>query len=338
MKTKEQLFDRLNKSIYRKNLEEVWQVLEKYPKNCQKIFLKNLKTLTFKQISIEELQELSKDLDVEGMYIPNENTIYLNEFKNERVEINHELFHVSSCTPKRLGVIVYVTIDDVTKAIGENLNEGITQYLAELSTKTNNQKDSAYQLNVFVIESLINIYGKNILNPYFQNNPVKFYSQFKSNTYKIIKLDILLNKINKRINLKNLFEEYLLLKDLSKNKLKDNNLYIEITNLKELNKYIKKREFEINKLYKDIEKEEIKGNDIYVLKKEENKEIYLNWYKEYTKIQSSSFEKIIKTIITLARNSNISDKEILEMLTKNLQYKKEILEEIEYKNKKLIRK
>ena len=129
-----------------------------------------------------------------------------------------------------------------------------------------------------------------------------------------------------------------MLKDLSKNKLKDNNLYIEITNLKELNKYIKKREFEINKLYKDIEKEEIKGNDIYVLKKEENKEIYLNWYKEYTKIQSSSFEKIIKTIITLARNSNISDKEILEMLTKNLQYKKEILEEIEYKNKKLIRK
>ena len=341
MKTQDQIFGRLNYSIYRKNLEEVWKILEQYPKNCRKIFLKNIKTLEFKNLSIEKLQQISEDLDVDGLYQPKENKIYLNGFKNEQTEINHELFHVSSCTPEYWGVMVEVTIDNMTKSIGENLNEGITQYLAELSTNAKNQTNSAYQLEVFVIESLISIYGKEILRPYFQNRPTKFYSQFKSDAYKIIKLDLLLKKISKRVDTRNTFEEYILLKDLSPNRLKENNLYIETNKIKELNKHLKSNEFEINRLYEEVELEERKKENesqLYALKEDKNKEIYFKWYKEYTQNQKEAFDKIIKTIIILSRKHNMNDEEIKNMLIEKIKNKGEILDTIEYKNKKLIRK
>lgn len=339
MKTQDQLFGKLNTSIYRKNIKEVWNVLEQYPKECRKTFLKNIKSLEFKHFTKEQLQELAEDIDVNGLYIPTENKIYLNGFENKQEEINHELFHVASCTPKYWGIIVDISYDNKIRTIGDNLNEGITEYLAFISSDSKDISNSAYQLEVFVIETLINIYGTDILKPYFQNNPPKFYSQFRYDEQNIIKLDILLKKISNWISIRNSFEEYIVLKDIAKNKLEKNHLDSNTSNMKELSKHLKKYEFEINELFEEVEQEERKkGNtsQMYTLKKE--KELYLNWYYMYDKIQKEIFEKLLKILIVLARTHNLSDEWIKDILIKNLENKKTILSTIEYKNKKLIRK
>ena len=341
MKIEKQLFGELSQSIYKKNIEDVWKILERYPNKCRKVFLKNLKTLSFQKVNIEELQKISEDIDVNGLYMPMENKIYLNGIENKYEEINHELFHVSSCTGKYWGVIVDVTIGEKIRTIGENLNEGITEYLAYLSANSKNIGESAYQLEVFVIELLISIYGEKILNPYFQNNPLKFYYQFKSGEYSIIYLDILLNQISKWINVRNSFEEYIILRDFVPDELKKYNLYIETFDMKELSRYLKRYEFMINKLYDKIEKEKRLREvffDRYALQKEESKKMYLNWYYEYSKIQKRMFDRIIKIIIVLARKQDMSDELIKDLLIRSLDNKKSILDVIEYKNKKLVRK
>ena len=121
-------FSGLYGSIYKKNIQDVWRILERYPKSCQKIFLENIKKLSFKHVTLEELRELTNDKEANALYIPEENVIYLNEFKNEHYEINHELFHAASCTKKCLGIIIYLTKENKTKTIGESLTEGITEY------------------------------------------------------------------------------------------------------------------------------------------------------------------------------------------------------------------
>ena len=210
-----------------------------------------------------------------------------------------------------------------------------------ISANSKNIGESAYQLEVFVIELLISIYGEKILNPYFQNNPLKFYYQFKSGEYSIIYLDILLNQISKWVNVRNSFEEYIILRDFVPDELKKYNLYIETFDMKELSRYLKRYEFMINKLYDKIEKEKRLREvffDRYALQKEESKKMYLNWYYEYSKIQKRMFDKIIKIIIVLARKQDMSDELIKDLLIRNLDNKKSILDVIEYKNKKLVRK
>ena len=340
MNKKEKSFARLSNSIYKKNLQDVWNILEDYPKSCRKIFLENVKKLSFRHVTLEELRNMTNDKEVNGLYIPTENVIYLNDLNNTQSEINHELFHVASCTKRFWGIIIDLIIDNKNKTIGELLNEGITEYLALLSVMGEKEITSAYQLEVFVIETLIDIYDKNILIPYFKNNPLKFYTQFKNNKHHIIKLDILLNKISKTIDVRNTFEEYILIKDLSKDKLKQHNLYFQTENMEELTKFLKKHKEEISLLCEEIENESgISNKDtIYTLKELENERMYINWYKEYDYNQKVAFEKIIKTLIILARKNKYSDKRILKILRKNLSNKETALDIIEYKNKKLIKR
>ncbi len=335
----EKNFVNLNSSIYKKNIKQVWRVLEDYPESCQKVFLENIKGLSFNHLTLEELREMTNDKEVNALYIPTENKIYLNGLKNKQSEINHELFHVASCTKKFWGIIIDLTIGNKTKTIGENLNEGITEYLALLSANEDKSLISAYQLEVFTIASLIDIYGKKILIPYFKNNPPKFYSQFKKDKLYIVKLDVLLNKISRTIDVRNTFEEYILIKDVSKDKLKEHNLYLQTEDMQELTKFLKKHKEEISVLCEETEKELgiNNSNNTYTIKEEENENMYINWYKDYAHNQKVTFEKMIKILIYLARKNNYDDYEILEILKKNLKYKDTALDIIEYKNKRLIK-
>ena len=338
MKTNEQLYGKLQSSIYKGNLQDVWNILEGYPKSCRNVFLKNVASLSFKHVTLEELKKITNDKEVNGLYILEENKIYLDGFNNTRSEINHELFHVASCTKKFIGIIVDLTIGNKTKTIGEKLTEGITEYLAILSTKENNLVTSAYQLEVFTVASLIDIYGKNILIPYFNNNPLKFYKQFKENKSYIIKLDILLNKISKEIDIRNTFEEYILIKELSPDKLKKHGLYLQTENMEELTKFLKKYSERISILCEEVEKESGTSNtDTYTIKELENENMYINWYKVYDYKQKIAFEKIIKILILLARKKQNNDDRILEMLRRNLKGKEIGLDAIDYKNNKLIK-
>ena len=322
------------------NLNDIWNILDKYPRTCKKIFTNNLKTLKIKYISEEELAIMSNDPGTEGMYVPIENTIYITKenIKNKRV-INHELFHTTSTHNRKIGIIGKIELNNHEKIIGENLDEGITEYLA-LKSLNKRKSNTSYQLEVFVIKCLINIYGSKILIPYFKNSPEKFYQQFKNDNLKIIKLDILLNKLSKYEMLTDIFEEYLLLLEINTNSLKENNLLLNTTSLKQFLKDLSKNQDTIIDYYKKEENtnpiliELNKTNNTYELKNKKAEYLYIDWYNQ----EKILIEKILKIIIILARKNNLSDELIKKILMNNLKYTNDTLELIRYKNKKLIRK
>ena len=336
---KEKLFGRLYYSIYKENINEVWNILKCFPASCRKNFLINIKKLSFEQININKLQELAEYKEVSALASPSENKIYLNEFKNTKTEINHELFHVSSYEKDLIGTVATLIVDNYKVEIGNNLNEGITEYLALKSTNKN-KIENAYGLDVFTVDSLIKIYGKNILIPYFKNSPSKFFSQFKNNQLRIIELDLILKEINNNIETKNTFEEFITMKDFNPYFLEEKNIYLNISNfnIENFTKWLNTNDHKekINDLYDNIINKENKEQ--YKITKKENDILYKNFKKEYTKIQKELFESIIKTIITLSRDQNISDALIKENIKNSLKPINAALEMIEYKNNKLIKK
>ena len=237
--------------VFQDNINSVWNTLKQYPPSCQKAFLKNLKNLHIKinpNVYFNPVYLTTGDPYAIGGYFHAINTIYLKEDMND--VINHELFHVASSTTRKNGII---TIKE-NRVIGYYLNEGITEYLNLKSQKQLISK-SDYQLEVFVIEFLIKIYGEKILIPYFTHNSIKFFTQFQKHKKSIIKIDNLLSKI------------------------KSNN---------------------------------------------ENN-------------QQELFNTIIKILIVIAKDNNLSTTQIKEILIDTLSTKKEGLEVINYKNKKLIK-
>ncbi len=337
----QKLFGNLYESIYKNNIEEVWNILEKYPISCRKNFLKNIKKTSFEHTTRKHLQEMTKDREVNALLIPQENKIYLNGFENTKAEINHELFHVASFNNKAPGIIANLIIDNKIIYIGDHLNEGITEYLALKSIKKE-EVESSYGQEVFTIDSLIKIYGKNILIPYFENKPIKFYRQFKNNQSKIIELDLLLKEISTNINIKNIFDEFIIIRDLKPLSLKKEKIYLENlninkNNIEKFNHWLDTKENIIHASYDNLIEEKENENIEYILN-EENDKIYHEWLKEYTSVQKELFERIIKIIIILSRKKGIKEQTIKKNIINSLKNIDIALDMIEYKNKLLIKK
>ena len=72
-------YGNLHNTPYEKNIDEIWNILELFPKSCRKLFLKNLKTLIIENVPKKELEMIAEDGAAEGIYIPDCNTIYLNK-------------------------------------------------------------------------------------------------------------------------------------------------------------------------------------------------------------------------------------------------------------------
>ncbi len=333
---KDKKYGNLKNTSYEKNIDEIWNILELFPKSCRKLFLKNLKTLIIEKVSQKELETITGNDTTEGIYIPDCNTIYLNEnTKYKHAILNHELFHTTSSSENRRGIIGNFELESNIISIGKNLEEGITEYLA-LKSINKEKSHTDYQIEVFVIKCLIDIYGDKILVPYFNQSEENFYKQFNRYREIIIKIDLLLKRLSNYINTTDVFEEYLLLKELTPIILEENNLYIENTEIPILAKHAIYNRKIINKIYEKEEKtnKKLTPNEPYELIKKENIDIYKAWYKNERKILND----IIKRIIILGRINKLSDKLIKEILTKNLKYSDEALNTIKYHNKKLIRK
>lgn len=332
---KDKKYGNLNNTLYEKNIDEIWNVLELFPKKYRKSFLKNLKTLIIKEVSKEEIQNIVNNESTEGVYIPDCNTIYYNKNPDNKTTINHELFHTTSINTKRTGIKGYLEIGQNIIRFGNNLNEGITEYLALKSINEKRSKN-AYQLEVFVINCLTDIYGDKILTYYFKPSPEDFYKQFKNYHGIIIKIDLLLKKLKAYIYTTNTFEIYLLLMEVNPNILKEKNIYMEIPEIHKLNKH----KIIINKLYDEEIKNNImlaelnRENKPYQIILEKTQEIYDSWYKK----EKDLLNEIIKRIIILGRINKLPDQLIKEMLINNLKHTEETQEVIKYHNKKLIRK
>ena len=156
---------KLYHSPYKKNIDEVWDVLKNFKVCSRLLFLNNMRTLKIEEIYKEmepgELEELAN-------YKPFENQIHV--FSGADWTLNHELFHVSSRGFR--GFTGVMNFDG-----GNGLTEGITEYLA-LKSQGKTTTISAYEENVFVIEFLVFIYGKEFINFYLQNRVDDFYCFF----------------------------------------------------------------------------------------------------------------------------------------------------------------
>lgn len=329
-------YGNLHNAPYEKNIDEIWKILELFPKSCRKLFLKNLKTLIIENIPKKELEMIAEDGAAEGIYIPDCNTIYLNKTtKYKHAILNHELIHATSSSENRRGIIGTFELGPNIISIGNNLEEGITEYLA-LKSVNKEKTHTGYHIEVFVIKCLTDIYGDKILIPYFKKKEENFYKQFNRYREIIIKIDLLLKRLSNYIDITDIFEEYLLLKELNPKVLKENNLYIESTEIHILAKHLINNQKIINKLYEKEEKtnKKIIPNEPYEIIKPENIDIYKEWYKK----EKDLLNEIIKRIIILGRINKLSDQLIKEIIVNNLKHSDETLEVIKYHNKKLIRK
>ena len=321
---------------YDKNIEQVLSVIDKFPKSCRKNFLNNLKTLEYEYLSLDELYKLVGDSTVNALYVPFHNKVYFNDYNNTDVEINHEFFHISSRNAYSLGVVGIYMIGNNKILVGKYLNEGITDYLAHLSVNLKDI-DSAYQLEFFVIEYLIKVYGDKILIPYFKGDYSKFYCQFRENQRLVVELDLFLSEIQKNIMLKNVFEEFIFLRDLDSSILKNVGLYVERIDdndeeISLFNKWLLNNMGKIYRLYELYEEEAV-----YTLKKEDSLFIYSLWYSRYKDGQKCLIDELIKDIIRISRNKGVDEVNIKADLIHLLENKKNVLSATCYANKKLIR-
>ena len=323
-------------SVYKDNVLCVWNMLLGYPKRCRELFLENIKNIDYDRVSSDELYRLTKDGYVNGLYMPDDNKIFFAELGNNDTEIHHELFHVASCNRNHWGIIGELHYGDRKREIGECLNEGITEYLAISSTGINDV-DSFYQLDVFVIEMLVHIYGKKILYPYFMGDAVSFYHQFGDDLYQIVRLDMLLRKIEKNILKRNLFDEYLSLREISSDVLDNNGLYLkgikcDDYNMKALYKWLKIHEDEFDSLMENMDVDTVE------MRNEGNIILYDYFHGKYQSNQKELFDSIIKILIRLARGSKYKDYDIKNMLISSLESKNVGIDMMEYQNKKLIKR
>ena len=310
---------KLYHSSYKQNCDEVWAVLKQFKIQCRLIFLNNLRTLKIETANIEELSELEEAL---ASYHVDMNTIYLLQSNNEDLdyseETNHELFHTSSSKKnKPIGIM--------NDGIGENLTEGITEYL-NLRSKKKKISKSNYQRELFVIEMLIKIYGEKILEPYFLNNGKKFFNQFIPYSEDVKEIDILLEKLRENEQLQRIRLEYLTLSDIAPNILPDD---IEILSSFHLTKQTKYtidflfQKYEKYLIEKIIEYESKHTIDIYYHQYQQEKKqiIYKDYIETYSQTQITIFKEILNKIINLAQSKGLNTADINNLINESLSYK-----------------
>ena len=291
---------KLYNSPYKIN-KEVRRVLSNFKFRSRLVFNSNLMFLKIKEID-EEVRK--KNPAIAAFYDSSTNTIYIDDYKEKEETLNHELFHVASENG--------IELEDQV----QNLNEGITQYLHLKSKNITNSEFSGYQLELFVIEFLIYIYGEKILEYYFEGNGKKFYQQFKKYNNIVRNINYTLNEIDKRSLVEDYRTQYLLASELfgevvpsseldkfgldfsTKEKIKkffyDN--YDNI--LVEFRKYKKENKIDIHKYnYSGI-----------------NKEYYQKWEVEYKIEVNKMFDSILSQLLEMAYSKGINKSDIKQFI------------------------
>lgn len=157
------------KNIY---FEKVEEILDLFPIECRKNYYENKKTLVIKEGELFG--------SIKGAYDHYKNEITLADIN----ALPHELFHVAfrdkSKLNKRIskkdevyfanGVEYSLKFDKYEYLYGRGLNEGLTEYL---SRKCSSLKGNHYYY--FFVDLLISIYGEDILEYAFYNNPKLFF-------------------------------------------------------------------------------------------------------------------------------------------------------------------
>lgn len=309
-------------SPYRGNVIEVLKILNDYRFRCRLIYLSNLRTLKLERVPASELKKFGWLAN--AAYCSKENKIYLAAEEQRKAEesINHELFHSSSTKRGKYSGIVW-------KGNGYNLTEGITEYF-NLKSKNKKISTSGYQLEVFVVEFLIFIYGEKILEPYFENNGKKFFTQFRGNMGKIINIDFLLGLSagNTNFQIHRLF--YLCLTDRMSDTFKDDIDFLENLHLND--KIVGLIEYHINANWEKILQDFVTYGDIDIQNYQFNnlikKGVYEKFVCEYQESQVDIFKQILGVLIEMAKECGLELSDIDKFVQESLFYKSDSFKEL----------
>lgn len=145
-------------------------VKENIPEINLAIFLNNLNTLG---TSIKSFGVSNRifNRSTAGQYYPKKNTIGLSK-DTYNLTINHELFHASTTIIDKSTGMIYCGFQQISNKntqIGEGLNEGYTQYLAEKYFGNNNSLITAYVYEKRIAETLEMIVGKEQMQLFYFN-------------------------------------------------------------------------------------------------------------------------------------------------------------------------
>ena len=313
---------KLYHSSYKGNIDEVWEVLKNHKFQCQINFLNNLRTLKIENIDIDDIREHG-NVTSSAVYMVGKNKIYLPKYNLEMINesFNHELFHVSS---SRRNNVSGISIDD---EIGQALTEGITEYL-NLKSKNKKTSESGYQLELFVIEFLVYIYGEKIIEPYFMNNSKKFFLQFGNFGEDIIKIDSLLKKSVDDYNSVTACLEYLCLTDIAPGILNDNieflnHLQIDKKTLRLITFLIDQQMERLQPKVEEYAKEHNIDGFHHIYHSLEKRRIHNKLVKASFNNQIDIFQEILDKLITIAKYEGLSEEDIFKFIMTSYSYKDE---------------
>ena len=199
-------FDKINEEeILQKQfgpliMEFVNVIIDNIPNTYLTLFFNNLNTLNSLTKDFD-LDNLLLNQHVQGKYLANDNTIVLSK-DNCCLTIDHELLHASTTIIDKSNSIILCGFQQINKGrqIGEGLNEGYTQYLAEKYFGDKHKLLHAYLYEKRVAEILEIIVGEDLMKAlYFNANLMglieylKQYNQ-EEEIYKFIRTLDFLNK------------------------------------------------------------------------------------------------------------------------------------------------
>lgn len=150
--------------------EKVEAILKTFPKDCQKNYYDNKKTLKIKYSD-------QIDAHLKGNYNPEENVMTIYDIK----ATPHELFHMAFTNKKKLNRELYAKSDMYHEnglafkygnfIMYKGITEGFAEYLSRKCTD-NKSKDFDY----YFANLLISIYGEEIIHFALKNDPMGFYN------------------------------------------------------------------------------------------------------------------------------------------------------------------
>lgn len=150
--------------------EKVESILSSFSKECQKNYYENKKTLKIKYGN-------QINTSLKGNYNPQENIMTIYDIES----IPHELFHMAFTNRDKLNRELYAKSDMYHEnglafkygnvQMYKGITEGFAEYLARKCTDSKSKDFDYYFANL-----LISIYGEEIINFAFKNDPMGFYN------------------------------------------------------------------------------------------------------------------------------------------------------------------
>lgn len=305
---------KLYHSPYKANIDEVNHVLKNYKFSVRMVFLSKLTNLIITNLDYPFKDEITMSI---GCYSSDSNVIYLDDLEDEENVINHELFHALSGD----GIV----LDDGIFC----LNEGITQYLHFKSRGLTGSEDVGYQLEVFVIEFLIFVYGEDIIKPYFDKDGKKFYKQFGKCKHLVRIINVLLDRINNKTIQQDYRLRYLLANELFKENVpeyKIDELQLNSNSMgyvRDFFAYNSDVYYELNKYCEEY------NVDAYSYPySQDNMEYSEEWKEEYIFEVSVIFGYILDYLLEIANFCKIDKNSIKEFVDDSFSNKDEVTREI----------